>query len=413
MLMTWINPIVEINKQFINSRIIISVAKKQRVKIFNQVHKQGAQGQVIYIKHRKFLSKSEIRVCKRVKKLTSSVPRGEEEKAKYQKEKDKNQAKGKNLQAEFNLYKLIGEHKFLPRVYSFYENKRWWVFEMEACVGELRDISRFFHFFQSYHTIQILSEYNDNGKITNFSEIVTLEVVFYVATAILLALKHINSKELAHVDVKPENILISREGIPKLIDFGIAQPPSVIKTGSFIGTSGYFAYEFLTAGTELNYSIDCFSLGVTMMEMTYPFLKSYELDWDERVGYKFDYIKRYGLEEINKRVNSWKKEMTYPENKPFSAELKKNLDQALELMVQAKYKERLGPKELLMEEPFKEWAASWAGKGDKVTYFFKNARDHLSTRANRFWDKKIKNWSQAFLAAKFWSSNTSGTENFA
>ena len=47
-------------------------------------------------------------------------------------------------------------------------------------------------------------------------------VVIYIGTAIMSALSHMHSRGLVHRDVKPENILVTSRGVPKLADFGTA-----------------------------------------------------------------------------------------------------------------------------------------------------------------------------------------------
>ncbi|MDR0308277.1 MAG: serine/threonine protein kinase [Chitinispirillales bacterium] len=74
---------------------------------------------------------------------------------------------------------------------------------------------------------------------------------------------------LIHRDVKPENILISREGIVKLMDFGIARPSEVSlhTVGSKImGTLVYLSPEQLN-GQPLDHRSDIFSLGAVLYEM--------------------------------------------------------------------------------------------------------------------------------------------------
>ncbi len=49
------------------------------------------------------------------------------------------------------------------------------------------------------------------------------DVALFYMTEILLAFQYLHSKEIAYRDLKPENLLIDREGHVKLTDFGFAK----------------------------------------------------------------------------------------------------------------------------------------------------------------------------------------------
>lgn len=89
------------------------------------------------------------------------------------------------------------------------------------------------------------------------------------------ALDAIHAHRVVHCDVKPENIMISANGVAHLIDFGCAvQMPSSDHTPSAttgpikmkIGTPEYMSPE-LTAGKHLDARSDIYALGVTLYHM--------------------------------------------------------------------------------------------------------------------------------------------------
>ncbi len=74
---------------------------------------------------------------------------------------------------------------------------------------------------------------------------------------------------LIHRDIKPDNIFITKDGIVKLMDFGIARPSEVsLHTvgAKIMGTLVYLSPEQLN-GSNLDHRSDIFSLGTVLYEM--------------------------------------------------------------------------------------------------------------------------------------------------
>lgn len=102
----------------------------------------------------------------------------------------------------------------------------------------------------------------------------TDEVLSYTEQ-VLKALMHAHSKGIVHRDIKPQNILLLKNGRVKVADFGIAVLPSSEKSpdGKAVGTVYYISPEQVN-GREIDARSDLYSLGVMMYEMasaTLPF----------------------------------------------------------------------------------------------------------------------------------------------
>ena len=86
------------------------------------------------------------------------------------------------------------------------------------------------------------------------------------------ALHHAHEAGLVHRDIKPGNIMVTLEGEPVLLDFGLARDDSsgearLTQTGALMGTPAYMSPEQITAHRiRLDRRTDVYSLGVTLYE---------------------------------------------------------------------------------------------------------------------------------------------------
>ena len=118
--------------------------------------------------------------------------------------------------------------------------------------------------------LQALSHRNDRA-LAIFAQIVD-------------AVAHVHSHGFVHNDIKADNILLTKDGVPKLSDFGLACTIGTPLDGA--GTTKFMAPELLTdhgkkEGVPADPSHDVWSLGVllyTMLTGRFPWLRAVSTD---------------------------------------------------------------------------------------------------------------------------------------
>ena len=130
-------------------------------------------------------------------------------------------------------------------------------------------------------TISIAMEFCEGGSLDSiYREIKRLggrtgeKVLGKVAEGVLNGLTYLHSKKIIHRDIKPSNILLCRNGMVKLCDFGVSgEFGTKGDANTFIGTSYYMAPERIT-GQRYTITSDVWSTGVTLLEVAqhrFPF----------------------------------------------------------------------------------------------------------------------------------------------
>ncbi|MCX0387762.1 Stk1 family PASTA domain-containing Ser/Thr kinase [Clostridium perfringens] len=95
------------------------------------------------------------------------------------------------------------------------------------------------------------------------------EVAISIGIKVAKALECAHKSGIIHRDVKPQNILVTEEGIVKVTDFGIAKSmdsSTIAHTNSVMGSAHYFSPE-QAKGTYTDYRTDLYSLGIVLYEM--------------------------------------------------------------------------------------------------------------------------------------------------
>lgn len=134
------------------------------------------------------------------------------------------------------------------------------------------NIVHVYDYLESTNSAHIVMEYVDGVDLFELlrdKSPFPTEVAALIAWAIAEGLEHAHFSGIVHRDVKPSNVLLSRRGEVKLMDFGIARDPGrseLTQVGLAVGTPAYMAPEQIR-GDRIGPAVDIFALGVVLYEM--------------------------------------------------------------------------------------------------------------------------------------------------
>ncbi len=135
-----------------------------------------------------------------------------------------------------------------------------------------RHVCRMYDIGEEWLSIYISMEYVPGEDLKSFirrSGHINEAKALDLARQILEGLVEAHRLGVIHRDLKPQNIMIDRDGNAKIMDFGIARSlhtRGVTGTGVIIGTPEYMAPE-QAEGHDIDHRVDIYSLGAIMFEM--------------------------------------------------------------------------------------------------------------------------------------------------
>ncbi|MCZ6683865.1 MAG: serine/threonine-protein kinase [Planctomycetota bacterium] len=110
--------------------------------------------------------------------------------------------------------------------------------------------------------------YDEFIKNRSFDEARALDIIRQVG----LALEHAHARGFIHRDVKPKNIIITKDGTAKLADMGLAraagdEAAAAAEAGRAYGTPYYISPEQVRGQVNVDFRTDVYSLGATLYHM--------------------------------------------------------------------------------------------------------------------------------------------------
>ena len=155
---------------------------------------------------------------------------------------------------------------------------------MATIESEIKALSSIIHpniisiydYFQTNDFMFLVLEYCEGGSLFDLIKdhnIPDHNVLVKLMRDVILALSFCHKSNIAHMDIKPSNILIDKFGNAKLADFGFAisecgqKPESVFK-----GSNPYMAPELQRRVPYNPFKADIWSLGVTIYEIFHGYL---------------------------------------------------------------------------------------------------------------------------------------------
>ncbi|KAB2880641.1 protein kinase [bacterium] len=121
------------------------------------------------------------------------------------------------------------------------------------------------HDKQMFIVMELVEGQTLNEKKSSISFKQAIDIGIQLAEGLAVA----HEKGIVHRDIKPDNIMIRKDGIAQIMDFGLAKLRGVsrlTKEGSTVGTAGYMSPEQVQ-GQDADHRSDIFSLGVLLYEL--------------------------------------------------------------------------------------------------------------------------------------------------
>ncbi|MCC7006094.1 MAG: serine/threonine-protein kinase [Ottowia sp.] len=194
-----------------------------------------------------------------------------------------------HLQKELQIYQYLGEH---PGIVT--------------CYGATTINNKPF----------LIMDYIDGGNMRGFIEKCDLfckkfpkdiqginQLRVLLANQLISTLFFLEKKGISHADLKPENIVLSKNGNIKIVDFGLFKLASAPTQAKIHGTLDYIAPEILHSKQEDFFGADAYSSANVLLELLTGFrLRQNYSELSHYNELKKEFLGKYTKEDLDKKI---------------------------------------------------------------------------------------------------------------
>lgn len=130
-------------------------------------------------------------------------------------------------------------------------------------------IQRLYATYKDQCALYMLIQFIQGGELFNLlwnkGGMVNIKAATFYSACVLSGLSYLHDQNIIYRDLKPENLMVDKDGFVKIVDFGFAKEVQD-KTYTLCGTPEYLAPE-IVVGKGHNKAVDYWALGVLIYEM--------------------------------------------------------------------------------------------------------------------------------------------------